>query len=172
MNHTGADGDSAIQAGESGDFLDLARHFDNGIGAIRKSTPAWTARPSHRDGVIADAFAGGFELAFESRPGSSTSTATLGAGGFFGERTRRLAADFFIGIHLHHYFAGDWDVRFPQGAHRENEKSDAGFHVEHAGSPEPAFELAEGHGAQGAEGPHGIGMTERQNLPGFFRAGQ
>ena len=54
--------------------------------------------------IIADSFARGFQFSFETGAGFEHQHGVARAGGFFGERARRLAADFFIGVYLHHDF--------------------------------------------------------------------
>ncbi len=46
------------------------------------------------------------------------------------------------------------------------------FHIQHAGTPEAAFDRAKWHPGQRARGPHGVGVAERQHLPLFLAAGQ
>lgn len=124
------------------------------------------------NGVIADTLAGGFQLAVESLAGFENQNGGAGASGFFGKRPRGGATYFFIRIDLQDDFPGDRAVLFPQGPHRIDEKNQAGFHIEHTGAPKAALGLAEGHGAKGSDGPHGIGMAQYQNLLRLFRAGQ
>ena len=93
--------------------------------------------------------------------------------GLFGELPRSLAAHFFIRIHLKHNVTAHRDFEHAQGVNRVNKECDAGFHVEHAGSPQAALLLAKRHLRQRAEGPNGIGMRQHQDFAGAgFRARQ
>ena len=86
--------------------------------------------------------------------------------GLFGELPRRLAADFFVRIHLKQDGAAHGDFEHAQRVDGENKKSDARFHIQHARSPQTALFFAERHLRKRAERPNGIGMRQHQDLAG------
>ena len=83
------------------------------------------------------------------------------------ERARGVAAHFLIRVQLQHDAARDGNTGVAEGAHGKHEEGEAGFHVEHAGSPEAALLLAPRHFAKRAQRPHGVAVAERENLSGL-----
>ena len=101
-------------------------------------------------------------------PGSSTSTALLRCAFFsVSARDDSLPTSSSELICMHH-LVRHGHIQIAQSAHGENEERDAGFHIEHARSPEPAVFLPEWHGGQRAQRPYRIGMAQRQNLSLFL----
>src|SRR5581483_11862181 len=88
-----------------------------------------------------------------------------------GERSRRIAADFLIRVELQQDAGSNGNFQFAQGADREDEERNSGFHIVNAGSVEAAVGSPKGHGTESAEAPDGVGMAERQNPAVLLVAG-
>jgi len=90
-------------------------------------------------------------------------------GAFGGQRLGDGAGDgtahFLIAVEEQDDFVLE-QARFREHLDGGESHGHSGFHVESAGSPEAAFVDAARHGLEGAEGPHGIEMTEEKDWLG------
>ncbi len=169
---TGVDREAALQVGEALDAGDLAGEFEDRARAGFKVDTGVGGAAVDGDGVVADALAGGFEAPVEAGAGLEDEDGEALFRGFLSEGARCLAAYLFVGIELEDDSPGDGNVEIDEGLHGEEEKGDAGFHVEDARSPETSFGVPEGHGGEGAERPDGVGVAEGKDLAFFLPAGE
>jgi 3-hydroxyacyl-[acyl-carrier-protein] dehydratase len=130
-----------------------------------KSTPACDARPFTTTREIAHPFARRFQFAGEPRARLQHQHRLAARRVLLRQRARNFAAHFLIGIQLQQHLGAHRDIQFAQRPHGEQEEHDARLHIQHARPPQPAVGLAERHGAQRADGPHRIGVPQRQHLP-------
>ncbi len=81
-DHSRVDRDATLQIGELSDAPDLPRQFEDRARARGEVDTGMGCFPANRDAIIADTFASGLELAFESGAGFETSTQSLFAAFF------------------------------------------------------------------------------------------
>ena len=127
--------------------------------AVVEVDPAVGGDSGDVEGVLADAFAGGFVSqalgGFEDEDGGG------GAGETLGDGTGDGAADLFFTVEQEGDGAGDFEML--ESADGGECHDDAGFHVEDTGAVVATVLVGPGHGGEGTAGPDGVEVAEEED---------